>query len=578
MNLESLQKGESEKRTLIASWYSGPTDSSSLAPLQDAYEKAVEYFKTNLTKDECKRLWIDSKSSLSDVQKAVQEARETYEGSKKSKARLWLSRLSSRVMYYNTLSEHHPEYVSLVWGAMKFLLVVFLNQEELITELSKALSSIADALPRAKIHTILYPTEMMKHTVAMLYACVIRFLHRAMCWYKEGKLKHMVSAFTRPASLRFKDLVEEISELSNRADKLAAASAHAELRDLHATHSATKVTVNELHDNLKTWTSQTSILDELNEVKREQQLSRHLIAQMEERILARLEYHHGIHTSRYIDTNRQIYDLQYSQILASVASTSSLLSPNAALKHCRSMRKHRRLYGVPDLEVKHATPLLQGWASRECSSIILIKGSLTLKNITKDLATDVVDLILKSKTAVVWVLNSPRAVPAKEPPAIEVLKQLVLQVMQLNTNLMNERSLGISATCFQSAKTEKDWFDLLGSVMAGITRLFIIVDIEASRTRSKGSSTWPAAFLSLFQKLSARNIKCVVKVALVYYQGDVTVPGKAKKNVNIVSIGKHGSIASHAGIRSANAVRSARAPRSRGSLALQIRSGDAHTL
>lgn len=44
------------------------------------------------------------------------------------KATIWLSKFSSRARFYSNiidvLVQHHPEYVSLAWGAMKFLFVV----------------------------------------------------------------------------------------------------------------------------------------------------------------------------------------------------------------------------------------------------------------------------------------------------------------------------------------------------------------------------------------------------------------------------------------------------------------------
>jgi hypothetical protein len=82
-----------------------------------------------------------------------------------------------------------------------------MNQEELIVELSRALSTIADALLRVNLNAILYPTEAMRHTVAMLYARIIKFFHRAMVWYMESKIKHMITSITRPIALRYKDLM-----------------------------------------------------------------------------------------------------------------------------------------------------------------------------------------------------------------------------------------------------------------------------------------------------------------------------------------------------------------------------------
>lgn len=47
---------------------------------------------------------------------------------------------------------------------------------------------------------------------------------------RKERLNICVTAIIRPASLRFKDLVEEIEEYSSKVDRIAAASAQAELR------------------------------------------------------------------------------------------------------------------------------------------------------------------------------------------------------------------------------------------------------------------------------------------------------------------------------------------------------------
>ena len=95
-------------------------------PAKEAYQRAVAIFRSELTEDECKRIWLDDKTSLQDVQCAIMRAQAEYEKrSKKSKARIWLARCSSRIIYYgnvmDVLVQQSPEYVSLVWGAMKFL-------------------------------------------------------------------------------------------------------------------------------------------------------------------------------------------------------------------------------------------------------------------------------------------------------------------------------------------------------------------------------------------------------------------------------------------------------------------------
>ena len=100
-----------------------------MAPAQAAYSEATRYFSKHLTHDECKRIWLVNKPTMEDAIAAVELAKTEYEKrSRKGKPREWLLTFSSRVMHYkvvmDTLSEHHPEYVSLAWGAIKFLFVV----------------------------------------------------------------------------------------------------------------------------------------------------------------------------------------------------------------------------------------------------------------------------------------------------------------------------------------------------------------------------------------------------------------------------------------------------------------------
>ena len=103
----------------------------------------------------------------------------------------------------------------------------------MITCLAKALSQIADALPRVTLSAILYPTEKMKAAVEELYAHLLRFFIRADDWYREGSLRHILHAVTRPAELRYKDLIEKIAECSRTIDNLALSGSQAELRDMH---------------------------------------------------------------------------------------------------------------------------------------------------------------------------------------------------------------------------------------------------------------------------------------------------------------------------------------------------------
>ena len=108
-----------------------------------------------------------------------------------------------------------------------------LNHETLISMVAKGLSQIADALPRVELATVLYPSERMQHVISELYAYIIRFFIRAHDWYQESTLHHVLHAITRPAELRYKDLLDKITERSHAVDQLALSASQEEQRTMH---------------------------------------------------------------------------------------------------------------------------------------------------------------------------------------------------------------------------------------------------------------------------------------------------------------------------------------------------------
>lgn len=70
-----------------------------------------------------------SATSIDDVQRLISQQLGRYEAKhESSKIRKWLHKASEAICHYGTVLDvfvqHHPEYVSLAWGAMKLLFVV----------------------------------------------------------------------------------------------------------------------------------------------------------------------------------------------------------------------------------------------------------------------------------------------------------------------------------------------------------------------------------------------------------------------------------------------------------------------
>jgi hypothetical protein len=97
-------------------------------PAEQAYKEAIATFNLDPHKHGNFNK-IQQLSSVAELEKIVGDIRLQYERrSEDNKIGRWLSKLSTRICHYgrifDVLVQHHPEYVALAWGAMKFLFVV----------------------------------------------------------------------------------------------------------------------------------------------------------------------------------------------------------------------------------------------------------------------------------------------------------------------------------------------------------------------------------------------------------------------------------------------------------------------
>ncbi|KAI4652410.1 hypothetical protein J4E93_002612 [Alternaria ventricosa] len=115
-----------------SSWYTPTPGQENRNIAAEAYRAAIEHLKNELGISLDDSVPHKFQASIKDVFSVVENAKKDYEDKSKqdrhAEMRQSLERLSARIMYYgkviDTLAQHHPEYVALVWGAMKFVLTV----------------------------------------------------------------------------------------------------------------------------------------------------------------------------------------------------------------------------------------------------------------------------------------------------------------------------------------------------------------------------------------------------------------------------------------------------------------------
>ncbi|KAK8849143.1 Nacht domain protein [Apiospora arundinis] len=443
-------------------WYHSESDESWAQPAERAYHMAVQTLKKELSPEEFRSITHSRHNSMLDVQSAVQTALKDYETrAKASKARMWLSSCSSRVKYYetvfDTLAQHYPEFTSLAWGTFKFLFTAVLNHEELLTEISKAISRIADLLPRTELHSELYPTERMREAVARLYAKIIDFALKAVQWFKKSKFKHSVAAVFDPLKLSFGPVIDEIRELSRRVDELANAASKAEIRDQHAKIDRLERQMSQL---LETVIAQRSLTNEILVDLRDQ---------------------------KQFFRNSQLEDVHQLMLQQGTPDSES------SLAFCRSMRT-RRIQKLATQLPAASVPALKAWVDEPTSSLLLAE-SRGIRTSPLDFAVEFTTAVIDSGYPIIWALPFPVeeslwrdenavSVPAA-PQALSVagiLRSLVLQTLQLSAAAMTESRNPVTVRHLRGADTIDQWFQLLERCVSTLPVLFTVVDIGVLET------------------------------------------------------------------------------------------------
>lgn len=463
-----------------------------------------------------------------DVQELLAKSLAKYKDSRRfPKARKWLEKSISRIDHFsniiNIFISHNPEYVALVWGAIKLVLQVgsarLITQDEYPREsltfadvafttpksaqnhentmglIAKGISQIAEKLSHIELATVLYPTERMREAVGRLYADIIQFLIRAHNWCNEGSLLHALHRFTRPAELRYKDLLERIDQGARTVERLTNAGAQVELREVKC------------------------MLEQTN----------HAVVQMAAKIETMVSTQ-ALHSSALINTSHQLSDLQVSQIMTFV-STGGLGDHVKALQYHQSMQRRRaRNKMFETTERFWESPKLADWSRGATSGMAIIKGNSRARFSMRDFAVELIKERQLQNCPVLWALPRPsmdgsapsgsEALENSSISPIDILKHLVWQAMRLHKDLASESTMSLQCARFHGAVTEQEWMDLLGSTLVGAySQLYMLVDDSTLDPNLQPACgfPWQSAFERLFTEVGKRVPNLRIKVMFLNY-------------------------------------------------------------
>ncbi|KAL7957135.1 hypothetical protein V8C34DRAFT_191020 [Trichoderma compactum] len=515
----------------FSAWYASSDDTNdtstehSLSP-EGIFSEAVAEFSSEFSKDGKQQQWItDSKyGNFESVLTSVKEARTYYEERKgNSKLRKALVQLSEKLYSYSSIMDvllsQQPKYSALAWGAMKCLLLAVMDHQKILSQLCTGLNGIALTISRTEIIIRLYPTQQIKKVIVAIYAHILQFLLRVLRWYRESKMTHVLQAITRPTELRYGDLLATISSLSDAMSKMALDSSHAEQRDMHTRIAQI------LHEQKLTRESITELMTAVSDLK---------LSMVTEQ---------GINASARIEFRQRLSEVQLMQLLSQL-SVAGLPDPVKAFQLVLFVSRRQQLKSSIKGAAFWLDSRIQKWNKSKDSSLVIINGTWKARFHLQSFCAKSITILFDAKCPVIWALKALNvdrtAADQAQVSTIDLLKYIISQAISTNKSIHTDAALVPRLMAHIDARSEEDWINILASVLQGISRLYIMIDVEVLSPDlvTLTEDFWPTAFLKMFSKLSARNIGTIVKVALISY-GSPLLKGPFKKDCQdlVVSVG-----------------------------------------
>jgi hypothetical protein len=190
----------------------------------EAYTIAHRSLQKTLSRDELSQ--IQATSSVKDLHDI---ATKTQNLSRRGTGRIrnMVQTLDQYSGVLDIVSQWHPEYSALVWGSIKWLLLVAMNYINLTQRIAAMLEEIGDNLPRFLLYQQLWPTSRMSKVLSKLYAAIIEFLYCTITYFHRRRIRRYFPVLWTPFETRFKETMEKIQRLQVCAGNDASATAMA---------------------------------------------------------------------------------------------------------------------------------------------------------------------------------------------------------------------------------------------------------------------------------------------------------------------------------------------------------------
>ena len=338
------------------------------------------------------------------------------------------------------------------------------------------------------------------------------FLLRALDWYEESSIKHAIHSITKPAALRYDDLLRDIRRATRSIADLAIVSSQAEQRDMHLELQAQMAFLKQFKEDMVLEHSiQASTLLECRHALSDIQALMVFFKQFKEDMV--LE--HSIQASALLECRHALSDVQITQALTLISSACSVDHKSALQASLLIRDKHRFVASRSRCPPFWTSSELHAWNVGQDSSSITVRASFKSRFFIRDFCTNIIQELRNSSIPVLWVLKPKERIYHS---VVEVLKSLIYQSLALDTCSRTDSKLSFQLRQFLDAQLDKDYVNLLGSSLQNFRLVYIMV--EAGAMESASASRCREHLQELSRRLSERDAATILKIMVLSYGPD----------------------------------------------------------